>query len=69
MVGDNMLTDMAFGSQCGFVNVLPLTGVTSESDLAAVLGSEVDATVTAPDFVLDSVACLARHLLPADDHD
>ena len=73
MVGDNMRTDMAFGRQCGFVNMLPLTGVTTEQALAPVLrgegggdgddSSDSGGAMTAPHFVIDSVACLAQHLL------
>jgi ribonucleotide monophosphatase NagD (HAD superfamily) len=52
-VGDRLDTDIALGKEGGLVTILPLTGVTRESDLAGLPASQ------APDFVIRSVANLA----------
>ena len=69
MVGDRLNIDMAFAMDCGFVGLLPLTGVTTEQTLCE--GEEELARMhrhlatdsppkhmAMPHYVLDSVAAL-----------
>ena len=63
MVGDRMETDVAFGRQCGFVTLLPLTGVTTRSMLRDRAAAESENKIAAsdtvlPHFVISSVASL-----------
>ena len=61
MVGDRLDTDIAFGQQCGFATLLPLTGVTSRQMLHDMRrepssGAQLESPSPWPDFVIDSVA-------------
>ena len=63
MVGDRMETDVAFGRQCGFVTLLPLTGVTTPATLQDRAAAESEGKVAAdesvlPHYVIRSVAGL-----------
>eukprot|EP00937_MAST-01D_sp_MAST-1D-sp2_P003240 g3240.t1 len=64
MVGDRMETDIVFGRQCGFLTVLPMTGVTTEDMLlaaqatAAAAGNAGANVMCIPHHVIESVACL-----------
>mmetsp|Transcript_10417 Transcript_10417/g.36996 ORF Transcript_10417/g.36996 Transcript_10417/m.36996 type:complete len:340 (+) Transcript_10417:136-1155(+) len=59
IVGDRLDTDIALGKQSGMLTILPLTGVTSEEDLAGCAEGE------RPDLVVESVAALVRGGGPA----
>ena len=58
-MGDRLDTDIALGKQSGMLTILPLTGVTSEEDLAGCAEGE------RPDLVVESVAALVRGGGPA----
>lgn len=57
MIGDRLETDVLFGSNCGLITVLTLTGVsTLEEALAYRDGQEPQQKDCVPDYVMESVA-------------